>query len=159
MGEKNKNPKIIKKMAKMLNKSSISKKNIIMLLNAFHLGLPWGLLILVLLGPQWLALACIAFIILSLLSCLVLQGSWLTMLTRELSGTEDNVVDPYIEILRMEPNESNRKKMIWVLGFWFIVVIGGIFYVRFYAGNNIIKKALSDELGVKDVVNFVRGDN
>ena len=49
--------------------------------------------------------------------------------------------------------------MIWVLGFWFIVVIGGIFYVRFYAGNNIIKKALSDELGVKDVVNFVRGDN
>ena len=46
-----------------------------------------------------------------------MQGSWLTMLTREISGTQDNVVDPYIEILRMEPNESNRKKIIWVMGF------------------------------------------
>ena len=142
MGEKNKKPTMIKKMAKMFKKSSVSKKNILMLLNAFHLGLPWALLIFVLLGPRWLALISIALIILSLLSCLLMQGSWLTMLTREISGTQDNVVDPYIEILRMEPNESNRKKMIWVMGFWYIIIIGGIFYVRFYAGNNIVKKAL-----------------
>ena len=157
MGEKNKNPTMIKKMAKTLKKSSVSKKNIVMLLNAFHLGLPWALLLLVLLGPQWLALASIVFIVLTLLSCLLMQGSWLTMLTREISGTQDNVVDPYIEILRMEPNESNRKKIIWVMGFWYVVIIGGIFYVRFYAGNNIVKKALSDEIGFKDVVNLVRG--
>ena len=42
-------------------------------------------------------------------------------------------------------------------GFWYVVIIGGIFYVRFYARNNIVKKALSDEIGFKDVVNLVRG--
>ena len=43
-------------MAKTLKKSSVSKKNIVMLLNAFHLGLPWALLLLVI----GLTMACIS---------------------------------------------------------------------------------------------------
>ena len=157
MGEKKKTPKIIKKIGSALKKSSISKKNLAMLLNAVHLGLPWVFLVFVLLGPRWLALLSLAILAACLLSLMILQGSWLTMLTQEITASDDNIIDPFVEILRMEPNDSNRTKVYWIVGLWFIVVIGAIFYVRFISENNIVKKVLSDNLGVKDVVNMVRG--
>jgi hypothetical protein len=157
MGEKKKTPKIIKKLGAALKNSSVSKKNLEMLLNAIHLGLPWILLGLVLLGPRWLALLSLGFLGICLLSLMILGGSWLTMLTQEITEDDHNIIDPFVEILRMEPNESNRTKVYWMIGLWFIVVIGAIFYVRFISENNIVKKVLSDDLEVKDVVNMVRG--
>ena len=157
MNEKKKTPKIIKNIGSVLKNSHVSKKNLTMLLNAIHLGLPAILLIFVLLGPRWLALLSIAILVISLLSLMVLQGSWLTMLTQEITGSNDNIIDPFVEILRMEPNDSNRKKVYWIVGLWFIVIISVIFYMRFISESSIIKKVLSDNLGMGDVVNMVRG--
>lgn len=157
MSEKKQTPKIIKKIGSALKKSSVSKKNLAMLLNAIHLGLPWILLGLVLLGPRWLALFSLGFLVLCLISLMILGGSWLTMLTQEITEDDHNIIDPFVEILRMEPNDSNRTKVYWMVGLWFIVVIGAIFYVRFISENNIIKKVLSDDLDVKGVVDIVRG--
>ena len=157
MGEKKQTPKIIKTIASGLKKSSVSKKNLAMLLNAVHLGLPWILLGLVLLGPKWLAMGSLGLLALCLISLMILGGSWLTMLTQEITGDDHNIIDPFVEILRMEPNDSNRTKVYWMVGLWFIVVIGAVFYVRFISENNIVKKVLSDNLDVKGVVDIVRG--
>ncbi len=157
MGEKKQTPKIIKTIASGLKKSSVSKKNLAMLLNAVHLGLPWILLGLVLLGPKWLAMGSLGLLALCLISLMILGGSWLTMLTQEITGDDHNIIDPFVEILRMEPNDSNRTKVYWMVGLWFIVVIGAVFYVRFISENNIVKKVLSDDLDVKGVVDIVRG--
>ena len=157
MGEKKQTPKIIKTIASGLKKSSVSKKNLAMLLNAVHLGLPWILLGLVLLGPKWLAMGSLGLLALCLISLMILGGSWLTMLTQEITGDDHNIIDPFVEILRMEPNDSNRTKVYWMVGWWFIVVIGAVFYVTFISENNIVKKVLSDDLDVKEVVDIVRG--
>ena len=155
--KKKQTPKIIKTIGSALKKTSVSKKNLAMLLNAVHLGLPWIILGLVLLGPKWLAIASIGVLVLCLFSLMILGGSWLTMLTQEITGDDHNIIDPFVEILRMKPNDSNRTKVYWIVGLWFIVVIGAVFYVRFISENSIVKKVLSDDLGVKDVVDMVRG--
>ena len=116
MGEKKQTPKIIKTIASGLKKSSVSKKNLAMLLNAVHLGLPWILLGLVLLGPKWLAMGSLGLLALCLISLMILGGSWLTMLTQEITGDDHNIIDPFVEILRMEPNDSNRTKVYWMVG-------------------------------------------
>ena len=157
MGEKKQTPKIIKTIASALKKSSVSKKNLAMLLNAIHLGLPWVLLGLVLLGPRWLAIGALVLLVLSLISLMILGGSWLTMLTQEITQDKHNIIDPFVEILRMKPNDSNRTKVYWMVGLWFIIVIGAVFYVRFISENNIIKKVLSDDLDLKGMVDIVRG--
>ena len=149
--------KLIKTMAKILKKSSISKKNLGKLLNSIHFALPWAILGVVCIGPKWLATLAVIFLGLILLSVALMGGSWLTMLTQEVTGKDDHIIDPFVELLRMEANDSNRSKVLWITGIWLVVVCGGVYYMRFIAENQIFKKILSDDLDVKEAVNMVRG--
>ena len=62
------------------------------------------------------------------------------MLTQEVTGKDDNIIDPFVELLRMEANDSNRNKVLWITGIWFVVACGGIYYMRFIAENQMFKK-------------------
>jgi len=149
--------KLIKSMTKILKKSSISKKNLGKLLNSINFSLPWGILGIIFIGPKWLAIVALILLGMSILSLAVMGGSWLTMLTQEVTGKDDNIIDPFVELLRMEANDSNRSKVLWITRIWFVIACGGIYYLRFIAENQIFKKILSDNLDVKEAVNMVRG--
>jgi hypothetical protein len=149
--------KLVKGMAAILKKSSISKKNLGKLLNSIHFALPWAILGVVFIGPKWLATLAVIFLGLILLSLVFMGGSWLTMLTQEVTGKDDHIIDPFVELLRMETTDSNRGKVLWITGIWLVIITGGIYYLRFIAENPIFKKILSDDLDVKEAVNMVRG--
>ena len=50
--------KLVKSMAKILKKSSISKKNLGKLLNSIHFALPWGILGIICIGPNLVSNRC-----------------------------------------------------------------------------------------------------
>ena len=126
-------------------------------MNSIHFALPWAILGVVCIGPKWLATLALIFLGLKFLSLGLMGGSWLTMLTQEVTGKDDHIIDPFVELLRMETTDSNRSKILWIVGLWFVVVTGAIYYLRFIAENQIFKKILSDNLDVKETLNMVRG--
>jgi len=144
-------------MATILKKSSISKKNLGKLLNSIHFALPWAILGIVLIGPRWLATLALVLLGLTIISLAIMGGSWLTMLTQEVTGKDDHIIDPFVELLRMETTDSNRNKVLWIVGIWFVIATGGIYYLRFIVENQMFKKILSDNLDVKGAVDMVRG--
>ena len=82
--------KLVKSMAKILKKSSISKK-FRKIIELIHFALPWGILGIILIGP---VVSNICFSIIRNVNIIISSNgrSWFTMLTQEVTGKDDNII-------------------------------------------------------------------
>ena len=122
---------IIKKSIEFIERQKFDKKTLSLFIRAYHISLPQHTLVMIMLGPQWVAQTTILFLIISMMSLLFLGGCILSAIEKKLDGIDVTIMDPVLDYYKMDKSHKNRMKISYVLGPLFIAIAVLIYFYRF----------------------------
>jgi len=112
---------LIEKCLNDLRKTKLPDYTLGFLIKSTHFHTPWYFLILFIFLPKPLAILCIIPLFIAFFTFIYLQGCFLTIVERKLLKDDDkiNIIDPYIQLLGDDVNESTR--------FWYTLAISALY--------------------------------
>lgn len=120
----------------ILNKLPATNKNIGAWVRSYHYSSPIFLFVFALLGSKTLAMVSIFLMAIALLSYILLNGCWLSILEKNLCDDDVNIMDLWIELSGNEITKENRKKYTYLIGFICMTSILYVYYYRFILTQN-----------------------
>ena len=133
---------ILDKTKNIINKTNLSNKSIGILLRSFHFAISIVVAVLLLIGSNTVFKLAILFNIIVFIMFFVFDGCILSRLENMFTDDDFTVIDPFLEIARIEITNENRKKYSLyssIIGFIFTFIL---YYFRFNFNYN---KLLSQE--------------
>jgi hypothetical protein len=61
----------------------------------------------------------------------IFDGCILSMIEHKICDDDFTIADPFLELLEWEKNSKNRFNVTLLIGFFYYVIIGIIYYTRF----------------------------
>jgi hypothetical protein len=122
---------ILDKSEDLINKSNLSKKSVGILLRSFHFAISIVVAILLFTGSNTVFKLAILFNIVVFLMFFIFDGCILSRLEMRFVDDDFTVIDPFLELARIEVTNENRKKYSLyssIVGFIFTFAL---YYYRF----------------------------
>ena len=129
---KNSKVKIIDILELLCKKTGISKYSLGVMIRSYHFGMPCAFMFIVLLCNRLLAYISVVYYSLILLSYIIFQGCFVSMLENRLCNDKFNIVDPFLELNNVNVNYNTRKLATTYIAVCYTIVFYGIYYFRFY---------------------------
>jgi hypothetical protein len=127
--------KKIKKLALVIdekaNHCDISKKSIGILFRSMHISAPGIILTMALFAPQIIVLFCGFYLFCVGFFFLLLDGCFLTLIEQRLCNDDFTIIDPTLELYRIEINNKNRMFVSYIVGFIYSFMYVFIYFIRF----------------------------
>lgn len=126
---------ILDKSEDLINKSNLSKKSVGILLRSFHFAISIVVAILLFTGSNTVFKLAILFNIVVFLMFFIFDGCILSRLEMRFADDDFTVIDPFLELARIEVTNENRKKYSLyssIVGFIFTFAL---YYYRFAPGR------------------------
>jgi YHS domain-containing protein len=120
--------KIINIIKKITN---LSDKTIGIIIRSYHIVAPRDFIIILLLAPKPFCLITIIFLLIVYFLIFIFSGCFLSIIEQELCEDEFSMLDPALEICRMEINNKNRIFISYISGYFYLFSICLIYYFRF----------------------------
>lgn len=133
---------ILDKTKNIINKTNLSNKSIGILLRSFHFAISIVVAVLLLIGSNTVFKLAILFNIIVFIMFFVFDGCILSRLENMFTDDDFTVIDPFLELAKIEITNENRKKYSLyssIFGFIFTFIL---YYFRFNFNYN---KLLSQE--------------
>jgi hypothetical protein len=124
--------KIIDILELLCKKTGISKYSLGVMIRSYHFGMPCAFMFIVLLCNRLLAYISVVYYSLILLSYIIFQGCFVSMLENRLCNDKFNIVDPFLELNNVNVNYNTRKLATTYIAVCYTIVFYGIYYFRFY---------------------------
>jgi YHS domain-containing protein len=122
----------IYKFVDFLKFTGLSKKSIGIFIRSYHIVAVRDLMIIVLFAPKYYCdIAMIFFFTIVFSLFHLFNGCFLTIIEQELCEDEFSMLDPALEICRMEINNKNRIFISYISGYFYLFSICLIYYFRF----------------------------
>jgi hypothetical protein len=127
--------KILDFLENLCETSRLSKKTLGQTIRAYHVSMPFVILILLFYGGQISVTIAAINLIFVFICFFVTNGCLLTMLEHRLCGDEFTIADPFIETLGIEPSSKNRVIVSYFIAIGFFIFFFLVYYYRFYFGK------------------------
>jgi hypothetical protein len=114
-----------------LRKLNMSDKTIGYLLRSFHAMLPMYTTAILLFGPQIYGLITIGILFVAFISFWIFGGCLISSMEYKLDNIDVTLMDPLIEIMRMEVNHQTRLTVATHTAWMYMVFSMLIYYIRF----------------------------
>jgi len=150
---------ILDKTKNIINKTNLSNKSIGILLRSFHFAISIVVAVLLLIGSNTVFKLAILFNIIVFIMFFVFDGCILSRLENMFTDDDFTVIDPFLEIARIEITNENRKKYSLyssIIGFIFTFIL---YYFRFNFNYNKLLSRDTDTSQVKTESQDVPDDN
>ena len=132
--------KIIDLNLLLLNKTKIDKKTLGFLIRAYHVNLPFYILLTIILGPKKIVQLTILFLFISLLTFAIFRGCFMSLIEQRLDGEDITIMDPFLEMNNLKKTNKNRMAISFIVGPLYICSCLIIYLLRFDFFSNYISK-------------------
>lgn len=129
---KNSKVKIIDILELLCKKTGISNHSLGVMIRSYHFGMPCAFMFTVLLCNHLIAYISVIYYSLILISYIIFQGCFVSMLENRLCNDKFNIVDPFLELNSVDINYNSRKIVTTYIAVCYTMVFYGIYYFRFY---------------------------
>ncbi len=129
---KNSKVKIIDILELLCKKTGISNHSLGVMIRSYHFGMPCAFMFTVLLCNHLIAYISVIYYSLILISYIIFQGCFVSMLENRLCNDKFNIVDPFLELNSVDVNYNSRKIVTTYIAVCYTMVFYGIYYFRFY---------------------------
>ena len=126
--------KIINIIKKITN---LSDKTIGIIIRSYHIVAPRDFIIILLLAPKPFCLITIIFLLIVYFLIFIFSGCFLAIIEQELCGDDFTIIDPILELLKLEKNNKNKMFITFISGGLYLLFILSIYYLRFYKNYDI----------------------
>ena len=129
---KNSKVKIIDILELLCKKTGISNHSLGVMIRSYHFGMPCAFMFTVLLCNHLIAYISVIYYSLILISYIIFQGCFVSMLENRLCNDKFNIVDPFLELNSVDVNYNTRKIVTTYIAVCYTMIFYGIYYFRFY---------------------------
>ena len=129
---KNSKVKIIDILELLSKKTGISNHSLGVMIRSYHFGMPCAFMFTVLLCNHLIAYISVIYYSLILISYIIFQGCFVSMLENRLCNDKFNIVDPFLELNSVDVNYNTRKIVTTYIAVCYTMIFYGIYYFRFY---------------------------
>ena len=126
--------KIINIIKKITN---LSDKTIGIIIRSYHIVAPRDFIIILLLAPKPFCLITIIFLLIVYFLIFIFSGCFLSIIEQELCDDDFTIIDPVLELLKLEKNNKNKMFITFITGGVYLLFILSIYYLRFYKNYDI----------------------
>ena len=109
----------------------LSEKSIGFFIRAFHVNCPTYFLIIMIYGSKFINILLILFLVFALYSFIIWDGCFLSMMENSLDKEDITIIDPFLEICRLEVTHKNRIDISIIIAMFYMALTFLIFTVRF----------------------------
>jgi hypothetical protein len=113
--------KIVEYFKNKWESGKISKKSLGIIMRSFHMSAPIFFILIASFAPKK-----VVWVVLFLLLII-----FLSMIEHKICDDDFTIADPFLELLEWEKNSKNRFNVTLLIGFFYYVIIGIIYYTRF----------------------------
>jgi len=126
--------KIINIIKKITN---LSDKTIGIIIRSYHIVAPRDFIIILLLAPKPFCLIAIIFLLIVYFLIFIFSGCFLSIIEQELCNDDFTIIDPALELLKLEKNNKNKMFISFISGGLYLLFVLSIYYLRFYKNYDI----------------------
>jgi hypothetical protein len=112
------------------NKQRMSNRSIGYLIRAYHMTLPFFLFILMFAIPNPFVYIIAILTVFAAICFILFGGCWVSMLETRLCKDNFNIMDPYLELCKMDITNQNRFKMTLFMITPVTIAIGYVLYMQ-----------------------------
>ena len=128
---KNTKNKIIDILELLCKQTGISNYSLGVIIRSYHFGMPCAFLFIVLFCSKFMAFIAVIKYSLILISYILFQGCFISMLENRLCDDKFNIVDPFLEFHNVNINYNTRKIVTIYIAVCYTLIFYGIYYFRF----------------------------
>ncbi len=110
----------------------LSQKSVGVIVRTFHMSAPINFVFILLFAPHLMCVLTMLFLVFVACMFYIFDGCFLSILEKELCNDDFTIIDPNLEMLKMEVNNKNRLFISNIIGILYIIMICLIYYIRFY---------------------------
>lgn len=111
--------------------SRFSKKSLGIILRSFHMSFPVCCLLVILFAPQPIVLFTLFLLIIIFCMFFAFNGCVMSMIENRICNDDFTIADPFLELLGWEKNKKNSFNVTLVVGSFYYITVGIIYYIRF----------------------------
>jgi hypothetical protein len=135
--------KIVDIVESNIRKTNLSDKSICMLMRTLHFSVPLVTTTILLIGSDWWFKAMIVFNIFVFFLFFIFDGCILSKLEHRFTEDEFTVIDPFLELIKVELNNENRRIYSLYSSIMGFILTFGLYYVRFILPAKFITSTLA----------------
>lgn len=123
----------------ILETTGIDKKTLGFLIRAYHVNLPFYIIIFMVLAPKIITQITLLFLFLSLTTFALFGGCFMSMIEKRLDGIDITIMDPFLQINNLKKTNKNRMIISFIVGPLYISFCLTIYLIRFHFFKNFFK--------------------
>ena len=123
--------RIIDMYVTQLKKINMSEKTIGFFIRAFHVNLPVYFFIFMLYGTKLQNVFILGFLLCAFVSFVLFDGCILSKIENRIDEEDITIVDPMLEIIKIEKTNRNRMIISFIIAFIYILFAAMVFHFRF----------------------------
>ena len=129
---KEKRNKIVEYFKNKCDDRKLSKKSLGIMMRSFHLSTPVCFILITLFAPKKVIWFILFLLVAILLMFFIFDGCILSMIENKVCNDDFTIADPFLEVLEWDKNTKNRFNVTMVVGLSYYILIGIIYYIRFF---------------------------
>jgi hypothetical protein len=128
---KEKRNKIVEYFKNKWESGKISKKSLGIIMRSFHMSAPIFFILIASFAQKKVVWIVIFLLLVIFLMFFIFNGCILSMIENKVCDDDFTVADPFLELLEWEKNSKNRFNVTLLVGVFYYIVVGIIYYIRF----------------------------
>jgi hypothetical protein len=110
----------------------LSKKSLGIVMRSFHMSTPVFFILIALFAPKHIVWVALFLLVVIFFMFFIFDGCILSMIENKVCNDDFTIADPFLEVLEWDKNTKNRFNVTLVVGLSYYIVIGIIYYIRFF---------------------------
>ena len=129
---KEKRNNIVEHFKNKWENGKLSKKSLGIVMRSFHMSTPVFFILIALFAPKHIVWVALFLLVVIFFMFFIFDGCILSMIENKVCNDDFTIADPFLEVLEWDKNTKNRFNVTLVVGLSYYIVIGIIYYIRFF---------------------------
>jgi uncharacterized membrane protein len=129
---KEKRNKIVEHYKNKWENCKLSKKSLGIMMRSFHMSTPVFFILIALLAPKHVVWVVVFLLVVIFFMFFIFDGCILSMIENKVCNDDFTIADPFLEVMEWDKNTKNRFNVTLVVGSSYYILIGIIYYIRFF---------------------------